>query len=360
MSVIDIGGAIREGEELDCQGVTQWLNSLGVGVEGQPELTQYAGGASNWTYRLKYPRAQGDAPTDLILRRPPAGTKAKGAHDMGREFTVQSLLKPALPEVPTMVGLCRDTSIIGSEFYVMERIEGVIPRRKMPKGLNLSVDQTRALCEAMWTKLAELHQVYIESTGLSVLSKGRGYTERQIEGWSSRFEKAKTWNVTSFGKVRNWLEANCPADVKLCMIHNDWRLDNLVLAPDDPTRVIGILDWELSTIGDPLMDLGSAMAYWVQDDDTRLMRMTQRQPSDIPGMMRRKEVVDFYLNKAGLDIDNWVFYEVFGLFRLAVIAQQIYYRYHHKQTRNPLFKNLWILVDYFDWRCKGLIRRHTR
>lgn len=355
---VDVGGSIRQGEEIDASRVTDWLNDLGVKVRGVPEVTQYAGGASNWTYRFNYPHAEGGDPTDLILRRPPAGTKAKSAHDMGREYTVQSLLKLALPEVPTMVGLCRDPSVIGSEFYVMERIEGLIPRRKMPKGVELSEKQARALCEAMWSKLVDLHNVDIENTGLSTLSKGPGYTERQVEGWSTRFDKAKTWNVTSFGKVRRWLEANCPADSRLCMIHNDWRMDNLVLNPQNPTEVIGILDWELSTIGDPLMDLGGAMAYWTQTDDTKLMSMTQRQPCTLPGMMSRKEIVDFYMKRNGLEIDNWVFYEVFGLFRLAVIAQQIYYRYFHKQTRNPMFKNLWILVDYFDWRCKGLIRRN--
>ncbi|WP_370263680.1 phosphotransferase family protein [Limnobacter sp.] len=350
-SVIDQGGAVRPGEELNVGAVTGWLRTQGVEVDDTVEVTQFSGGASNWTYRLKYPQA------DLILRRPPKGTKAKGAHDMGREHRIQSMLKPIYPGVPTMVGHCSDESLIGSEFYVMHRIEGIILRKHMPRGLALDARQTRTLCTNVWNKLIELHQVDIHSSGLEALSKGEGYTRRQLDGWSQRFDKARTWNVSSFKKVRRWLNAHCPGDVKLCMIHNDWRLDNVVLNPNMPTEVIGVLDWELATVGDPLMDLGSALAYWVQADDNFLMKMLQRQPSSLPGMMTRREIVEHYLKSTGLSTNNWAFYEVFGLFRLAVIAQQIYYRYHHKQTRNPAFKNFWIMVNYFDWRCKQLIKQ---
>lgn len=350
-NVLDTGGTVRPGEELNTAAVTQWLHSQGLAVQGEPQLTQYSGGASNWTYRLEYANA------DLILRRPPKGTKAKGAHDMGREFKIQSLLKPVFPEVPTLVGHCADESIIGSEFYVMHRIPGIIARKHFPRGVQLNPQQARQLCTNFLDKLIELHQVDLDSSGLQTLSKGPGYTRRQLEGWNSRYDKAKTWNVSSFKKVRNWLQANCPDDVGLCMIHNDWRLDNVVLDPSDPTRIIGALDWELATVGDPLMDLGSVITYWVQGDDHFLMKMLQRQPSSLPGMMTRQEMVDYYLNKTGIHTNNWTFYEVFGLFRLAVIAQQIYYRYHHKQTRNPAFKNFWIMVNYFDWRCRQLIKR---
>ncbi|HEX4844532.1 MAG TPA: phosphotransferase family protein [Limnobacter sp.] len=347
--VIDQGGAVRPGEDLNVNAVTAWLRSLGLQLDDAVEVTQFSGGVSNWTYRLKYPQA------DLILRRPPKGTKAKGAHDMGREYRIQSMLKPVYPMVPTMVGHCADDTWIGSEFYVMHRIEGIIPRKHMPKGLQLDTMQTRTLCTQVWNKLIELHQVDVHASGLDGLSKGQGYTRRQLDGWSQRFDKARTWNVSSFNRVRRWLDLHCPEDVKLCMIHNDWRLDNVVLNPKDPTQVIGVLDWELATVGDPLMDLGSALAYWVQADDNFLMKMLQRQPSSLPGMMSRREIVEHYLQSTGLQTSNWTFYEVFGLFRLAVIAQQIYYRYHHKQTRNPAFKNFWIMVNYFDWRCKRLI-----
>lgn len=346
----DRGGAVRSGEELDIAAIEAWLRAQGVELEGTAEVTQFRGGASNWTYRLKYPQR------DLILRRPPAGTKAKSAHDMGREYTVQAALKPHYPAVPGMVALCRDAGVIGSDFYVMERIEGWIPRANLPRGVTLDAAQTRTLCSNVIDKLIELHRVDYRAAGLESLGKGAGYAKRQVEGWSDRYEKAKTWNVPGFRRVRDWLRANAPDDVKTCVIHNDWRFDNVVLDVADPTRVIGVLDWEMATLGDPLMDLGSALAYWVQADDGGLMRRTRRQPTHLPGMLTRREVVDYYLERSGLATPNWTFYEVFGLFRLAAIIQQIYFRYHHGQTRNPAFKRFWLLVHYFDWRCKNLLR----
>ncbi len=350
----DPAGAVRPGGVLNVPAVAAWHKSIEPSLQGTPEVTQYSGGASNWTYRLRYPER------DLILRRPPAGTKAKSAHDMAREYTVQKALKPTYPWVPTMVGLCQDPAVLGTDFYVMERIEGLIPRARMPKGLNLDAPQTRQLCLNVISKLVELHAVDAAAAGLSSLGKGPGYPRRQVEGWSDRYEKARTWNVTSFRYVRDWLRANTPEDIATCVIHNDWRFDNVVLDPAQPSSVIGVLDWEMATLGDPLMDLGSALAYWVQADDNFLMRSTRRQPTHLPGMLRREEVVEYYLDRTGLKPANWTFYEVFGLFRLAVIAQQIYYRYHHKQTRNPAFKNFWVLVSYFDFRCRGLIKRSGR
>jgi len=196
-----------------------------------------------------------------------------------------------------------------------------------------------------------------KGTNLAELGKGAGYCQRQIAGWSDRYEKARTWNVPAFTGVRAWLKANTPQDVATCVIHGDWRLDNVVLDPDDPTRIIGVLDWEMATLGDPLMDLGNALAYWVQADDGVLMRSTRRQPSHLPGMLTRQEVVARYLEKSGRKVDNWAFYEVYGLFRLAVIAQQIYYRYHHKQTRNPAFRHFWLLIHYLHWRCRRVIAK---
>lgn len=350
----DKGGQVREGEGLNLPAVDAWLKQLVPQLQGLPEVTQFAGGASNWTYRLQYVNG------DYILRRPPAGTKAKGAHDMGREFRVQSALKPVYPVVPDMVGLCTDESVTGSEFYVMQRIAGIIPRKNLPKGLVLTVATTRQLCQNVLDKLVELHQVDVKATGLHSLGKGSGYCKRQIEGWSERYRKARTWNVPSYERVMAWLKERTPDDVANVVIHNDWRFDNVVLDEQDPTRVIGVLDWEMATLGDPLMDLGNALAYWTHADDNFLLKATRRQPTHLPGMMRREEVVAYYLSKTGLKPHDWTFYEVYGLFRLAVIVQQIYYRYHHGQTRNPAFKHFWILANYLDWRCKGLIRQAKR
>jgi aminoglycoside phosphotransferase (APT) family kinase protein len=353
-TLIDVGGAVRAGEELDVRALDAWMKQQRPDLVGLPEITQYSGGASNWTYRVKY------ANGDFILRRPPAGTKAKSAHDMGREFRVQSALKPVYPYVPEMVGLCTDESVLGCEFYVMHRIEGIIPRKNMPRGLDLGAPQVRQLCTNVLDRLIDLHQVDYRAAGLESLGKGSGYCRRQIEGWSDRYLKARTWNTPSYRYVRAWLHDHIPDDVATCVIHNDWRFDNVILDPQEPTRVIGVLDWEMATLGDPLMDLGNSLAYWVQATDGRLMQMTRRQPTHLPGMLTRREVIDYYLDRSGLgsrvSSRDFTFYEVYGLFRLAVIVQQIYYRYHHKQTRNPAFKNFWIMVNYFDWRCRKIIK----
>jgi aminoglycoside phosphotransferase (APT) family kinase protein len=276
---------------------------------------------------------------------------------MGREFRVQQALKPVYPVVPTLIGHCADESVIGAEFYVMERIAGIIPRKNLPRGLQLDAATTRTMCTHVLDKLIELHKVDVQATGLQSLGKGSGYCRRQIEGWSERYNKARTWNTPSYARVIAWLKERTPADVASVVIHNDWRFDNVVLSEQDPTQVIGVLDWEMATVGDPLMDLGNSLAYWVHEDDNFLFKAVRRQPTHLPGMLRREEVVDYYLDRIGQRVDNWAFYEVYGLFRLAVIVQQIYYRYHHGQTRNPAFKNFWILANYLDWRCKGLIKR---
>lgn len=355
--VLDKGGEVREGEELDAKAVSNWLREQGVDVEGDPTVTQFSGGASNWTYRLQY-EGEGDS-QDLILRRPPKGTKAKSAHDMVREYTVQKALKDAYPYVPKMVALCTDEDVIGADFYVMERMEGIIPRANLPKGVDLNEAQTRELCTNVIDALIELHEVdYTKYPDLVNLGRGEGYCERQVTGWDKRYVKAKTPNVPSFALVRQWLGKHTPADSKTCLIHNDWRFDNVILAADDPTKVIGVLDWEMATLGDPLMDLGSALAYWIEEDDNIIMQQSRRQPTHLKGMMTRDEVVTYYLEKTGLKIDNWTFYEVFGLFRLAGIVQQIYYRYYNKQTSNPAFKNFWIIVHVLHAKCLKLIAQY--
>ena len=343
----------RAGEELDILRVDAWLKGQVPGLKGTPEVSQYSGGASNWTYRLRYESH------DLVLRRPPAGTKAKSAHDMGREFRIQKALGPVFPFVTAMVAFCEDASVIGCEFYVMCRLDGVILRKSPPRDLVLKPDQTRQLCLNMIDTLIALHGVDTAAAGLESLGKGAGYARRQIEGWSDRYRKARTWNVPRFEGVMIWLAAHAPDDVATCVIHNDFRLDNLVLDPKDSTRIVGVLDWEMATLGDPLMDLGNALAYWVQADDDFFIRSLRRQPTHLPGMLTRREVVEYYAQKTGRRTNNWAFYEVYGLFRLAVIAQQIYYRYQQGQTTNPAFRNFWMFVSYLGWRCGRVMRRST-
>ena len=348
---IDHAREVRPGEALDIDRLDPWLKAQMPQLEGRPEVTQYGGGASNWTYHLRY----GDA--SLILRRPPAGKKARSAHDMGREYRLQEALYPHFPRVPRMLALCEDEAVLGAPFYVMERKVGIIPRQNFPRGVDLSEDELRRLCTRALDTLVELHQVDVHAAGLTHLGSGAGYVRRQIEGWSRRYRDARTWNVPRAEGIMQWLLENLPKDELICLTHNDFRFDNLVLDPADPTQIVGVLDWELATLGDPRMDVGNLLAYWVQADDDLFARSIRRQPTHLPGMLTRREVVEHYAAQTGLAVHSWAFYEAYGLFRLSVIAQQIYYRYHHRQTRNPAFKNFWSIVHYLQWRCRRVIAR---
>lgn len=351
-SLLDQAQTTRAEDRFDIAAVDAWLKQALDGLQGQPQVTQFARGASNLTYCLQYDNRA------LILRRPPVGTKAASAHNMAREYRIQKALAPVFPKVPAMLALCSDASILGAEFYVMAKVDGIILRRDWPPQLGMNRLAVRALCERAIDTLIALHQVNVMTSGLQGLAKGEGYNRRQIDGWSERFRRARTWNVSKRGaeQVMAWLDQHCPEEVGLCMIHGDYRFDNLVLSPEDPQQIVAVLDWELATIGDPLMDLGNTLAYWVQADDDRFFRQFRRQPTHTDGMMSRAEVVAYYAEKTGQAVDHWVFYEVYGLFRLAVIVQQIYYRYHHKQTRNPQFKYFWWAANTLIWRCQKLIR----
>jgi aminoglycoside phosphotransferase (APT) family kinase protein len=343
--------AVRSEDSFDVEAVRTWLAAQGTKLTGDVEVQQFGGGASNLTYSLR----TGDA--DLILRRPPSGKKAAGAHDMGREFRIQDGLKDAFGLVPQMVAYCEDESVIGSTFYVMQRVDGIIPRRDFPPDVHLGPDQTRQLCLNALDVLMDLHRVDVDATPLAPMNKGNGYVERQISGWSTRFRNAHTEDIGDYESVMAWLDANKPADVANCMIHNDFRFDNLVLSKDDPTQPIAVLDWEMATVGDPLMDLGGTMAYWVQDDDEEFFRLFRRQPTNLPGMMSRAEVVAYYCEKMGYSVspEQWRFYEVYGLFRLGVIAQQIYYRYFNKQTTNEAYAIFGPAANHLETRCGAII-----
>lgn len=326
-------GNVRDEDAFDVVAVHAWLGAEGA----PPQVRQFRGGASNLTYLLRYPDR------DLILRRPPRGTKASSAHDMKREYRIQSGLREVFPYVPRMVAICTDESVIGSDFYLMERIPGTILRRELPDGVTLTERQASGLCRNVFDRLIDLHSVDPAPAGLTDLGKGPGYVRRQVSGWSDRYRNARTPDAPDFDEVMNWLAGHQPDDVAACIIHNDYRFDNIVLNPDvpwdSPAAVRGVLDWEMATIGDPLMDLGGALAYWIQADDAQEFAMLRRQPTHLPGMFTRRQVVDYYQQRTGRDTGDWPFYETFGIFRLAVIIQQIYYRYFHGQTTNPQFQH---------------------
>lgn len=344
-------GNSRKGEELDLDALMPWLAKHVPSIEGTPAITQFSGGASNWTYRLHFNQQ------DLILRRAPLGAKASGAHDMAREFHLQSAIKPHFDYVPGMVALCEDEAVLGSMFYVMKPIEGIIPRKNFSKGYQPEEQVAATLCTNFWDKMVELHHIDYEKEGLTSLGKGDGYVERQIVGWNKRYANAKTWNVLSGKKVMKWLEQNIPKEERLCIVHNDFRLDNVVLNPDNLADIVGVLDWELAAIGDPLMDLGNSLAYWVEEKDDFFIKSLRRQPSNVAGMMTRKQVIDYYQQQSGMEIGDFRFYRVYGLFRLAGIVQQIYYRYSKGLTTNKAFKNFWMISNYIILTCQNVINQ---
>jgi aminoglycoside phosphotransferase (APT) family kinase protein len=335
--------SVREEDAFDIPAVHAWLKVLLPDLSKEPEVFQFSSGASNLTYLLLYPDRE------LVLRRPPAGTKAVSAHDMKREVLIQSRLKPVYPLVPKVYGLCEDHAILGSDFYVMDRIQGVILRRDIPESVTTSDIQWVA--DSLISDLVSLHRV--DSSILPELNKGAGYVRRQVEGWSKRYRAALTDDVPDGQNVMQWLENNQPDDIASRVIHGDWRIDNCVFDLS-AKRMIGVLDWELATVGDPFMDLGSAMAYWVDRDDEPAFASLRRQPSHLAGMPTRAQFIDKYLQVSGLRCDDFTFYEVFGLFRLSVIIQQIWARYRAGQTTNPAFASFGIAVNILMDRATGL------
>jgi aminoglycoside phosphotransferase (APT) family kinase protein len=350
-AIKDLEKQQRTGEELDLDKLLPWIKQYLPSIDDQPAVTQFSGGASNWTYRLKFQQH------DIILRRAPLGKKAKGAHDMPREFHLQQKLKPHYRYVPDMIAVCEDESVLGSTFYLMERLEGIILRKNIPSSLDWGADTVSEICHSFWDKMIELHQVDYQKEGLGSLGKGEGYIERQIMGWNKRYANAKTWNVPTGKRVMKWLEDNIPRDESLCIIHNDFRLDNVVLDPNEPANILGVLDWELAAIGDPLMDLGCSLAYWVEENENFFFKSSRRQPSNALGMMTRKQIIEYYGQQTGRTIDDFRFYRVYGLFRLAGIVQQIYFRYSKGYTTNKAFKNFWMLSFYLVKTCENVIRK---
>ena len=334
---------VRDEDAFDIGKVHNWL-APHINEKSLPDVFQFRSGASNLTYLLKYPDRE------LVLRRPPVGTKAVSAHDMKREFLIQSRLKPVYNLVPTVIALCEDHSILGSDFYVMEKIQGELFRRDVPE--SLSKEDISIMANSLVSGLAQLHSV--DASVLQELNKGSGYVTRQVEGWSKRYRNALTDDVPDGEDVMNWLDANKPEDVDSCIIHGDWRIDNMVFDLGQK-KLVGVLDWELATVGDPLMDLGSALAYWIDKDDEPMFASLRRQPSDLDGMPTRKEFIAKYLELSGRKCDDFTFYEVFGLFRLSVIIQQIWARYKAGQTTNPAFKGFGMGVNILINRAQGLI-----
>jgi len=330
---VDKTRAVRAGEELDLVALRKHLEA---NAEGSGELTleQFPGGHSNLTYLLKW----GDR--ELVLRTPPAGSKVKTAHDMSREYKVLSKLAPVYDKAPAPLLFCDDHSVLGKDFYLMERIRGVVLRKRLPAGLDLDADTARKLCEVFVDTLAELHMLDLDAIGLGDFGKPAGYIERQINGWTKRYAGSKTDEIPEVEQIAKWLSDNMPEDGQASLIHNDFKFDNVILDPHDITKVIGILDWEMCTSGDSRMDLGTSLCYWIESTDSQPMQMARFGPTTMPGMMTRQELVDRYAEKTGRDIGDPVYYYCYGLFKTAVVAQQIYYRFAQGLTKDERFAQM--------------------
>lgn len=335
---------VRAQDAFDVEAFEGWLSGEVPGLGPITAVRQFAGGASNLTFLIEC--AEGS----VVLRTSPAGRKAASAHDMAREARLLRAVRPQFPLVPDVLAVAEHDSPIGRPAFVSEYVRGEILRTEMPPGAPVEAMASRFI-----QALVDLHSVDTSGPELAVFNKGQGYVRRQVEGWSRRYRQALTDDVPSAESVMAWLDAHQPEDVGACVIHNDWRFDNVVLDPDDLSSIRAVLDWELATVGDPFMDLGSALAYWVQADDDAPMQAFRRQPSNAEGMPTREEFVDRYCELAGRPRPDWLFYEVYGLFRLAGIAQQIWYRYSTGQTSNPAFAPFGPAVVFLISRCERLI-----
>jgi aminoglycoside phosphotransferase (APT) family kinase protein len=263
---------------------------------------------------------------------------------MSREYRVLSKLHAAYPSAPEVLLYCDDESILGAPFYLMEPVRGIIIRRDPPGAMNFTPHVARGLSEAFVANLAELHRLDYGAIGLGGLRNPDGYLERQVKGWTERYHGSKTHEHADVERITAWMEAHRPASGAPTLIHNDYKFDNTVLDPREPTKVIGLLDWEMCTVGDPLTDLGTLLAYWIEDGDFAEMKAMRWGPTNFPGSLKRKEIVDLYARLTGRDTSAMVFYLVFARFKLAVIVQQIYYRYHHGLTKDPRFASMHELV----------------
>ena len=340
MQITDKTEPVRSGEEINADAIKVFLEKNIMGITGNIVITQFPSGYSNLTYLIDMGGRQ------MILRRPPIGADVKAGHDMGREFKILKALHPVFPYCPEPLAYTEDISIIGSPFFIMEKLHGIILRKNLPQDLSFSKEQARNLCLNLMDILSTIHGIDVDKAGLNFIGKPDGYVQRQVDGWNNRYRKAKTDDAPDCETIMAWLKDKMPKDTTSpTIVHNDYKFDNVVLDLDYPEKIIGVLDWEMTTFGDPLMDLGNSLAYWVEENDPDEMKMIRTMPTDMPGAMTRLEILECYEKQTGRNTQNFDFYYCFGLFRLAVIAQQIYYRYFHKITKNKRFANLIFAVN---------------
>ena len=327
---------VASGEALPVPALQAFLQKNAPGIGDITGVTQFTGGFSNLTYCLH------TAERDYVLRRPPPGTTIRSAHDMAREFRVLNLLKGHYAPAPVPVLYCPDASLIGAPFYLMERIPGTILRPSNTPQMNLAPELLRHIANSLVDNLVALHALPIEETGLARLGRPEGYVERQVEGWAKRYRQAETETIGAMDRVAAWIAGHLPVSPEPTLLHNDYKFDNVLLDPNDLTRIRGVLDWEMATVGDPLMDVGAMLAYWMEAGDGDMAR--RYNVTWLPGQPTRQEVADRYARQSGRYLSGIMFYYVFGLFKNAVIAQQIYARWKQGHSQDARYGRLLPLV----------------
>ena len=325
--------AVRAGEELDLARLSAYLSRQFDG-SGPVTVEQFPSGHSNLTYRVTW----GDR--ELVLRRPPFGSQVKSAHDMGREYRVLSKLHEAYNVAPKVIVYCDDLSVLDAPFYLMEPIRGIILRRELPSGLVLSPATARQLSETFLDNLVRLHSLDYDKIGLGDLGKPQGYLERQVKGWIKRYHNSATHDLPETGRISAWLTQHIPASSDATLIHNDYKYDNVVLDSNDITKIVGVLDWEMCTLGDPLSDLGTTLAYWTDASDPHELQEICAAPTTISGTLTRAQLAQRYALATGRSIRDMVFYLTFARFKVGVIVQQIYYRYAQGLTHDERFATM--------------------
>ena len=325
--------AVRAGEDVDLDVLNRFLSTSPSGIGRIVGIDQFPGGFSNLTYLLK---AENGA--ECVLRRPPKGVEKGPAHDMAREYRILGALKGAGVAAPRPIALCEDPDVLGAPFYIMERVTGLILRGNVTEAPNAGIMQR--LGANFVETLVQIHQVNTSDPAIAALGRGDGYVARQVSGWTRRWEKSKTDDVPAMDEVARWLATMPPKDGGACLVHNDYKYDNLVLNANDPAEIVAVLDWELATLGDPLMDVGTSLGYWVEAGDHPAFRSLGLGATSLPGNFTRQELWDRYLLRTGREKVSPVFYYVFGVFKIAVIAQQIYARYQKGLSADARFARL--------------------
>lgn len=324
--------SIRPDEDFDHERLANHLRDKLPAAEGPIEVLQFPGGHSNLTYLLKF------GANEYVLRRPPLGPLAPKAHDMGREFAILSRLYAVFPPAPRAYYFCEDTSIIGAPFVVLERRKGLVIRNVWPAELGEDLGLRRRISESLVDTIAALHKVDYNAIGLGGFGKPEGFLERQVKGWADRWHRAKIEDMPILDELVGWLVDTMPKSKEVALIHNDFKLDNVMLDAGDPGKVIGVFDWEMATLGDPMVDLGITLSYWTYSDNSGESRRIT--PNLWPGFLTRDEVVKRYAEKTGFDVANVDYYEAFALFKMAVVLQQIYVRFYRGQTKDQRFAEL--------------------